>query len=120
VDKGVQFRAQHIDGRKTGSLRRAAGRVPDQRDFIQHFGGASGSEHMDAPVKWRRAHGGQCAGDAIGKVQRHDGGIKRGRALLPRIEPGINVAHRPEHADKGVQYVKSGASQSAARRFRMR
>ena len=49
------------------------------------------AEHMDPPVKRRRPHGRQRAGDATGKIERDHGGIARRRPGLARIE----AAHRP-------------------------
>src|SRR5260370_32139195 len=36
------------------------------------------------------------------------------------MELSINPANRPQHADEGVQHMKSGAGQSGAGRFRWR
>src|ERR1700738_1262543 len=72
---------------------------------------------MDAPVQRRCPHRRQRAGDAIDKVQRHDGRIERRRTLLTRTELSINPANWPQHADECIQDMKSGAGQSAAGRF---
>ena len=118
VGEGIEFGAQHVDRGVAHRLRLLAGFAQHQRHLVQHFGRALGAEHMNAPVERRCPHRRQRSGDAVDEIERAASTVSSGGGPASReLKLRIDLAHRPQHADEGIEHVQAGAGQPAARRF---